>query len=354
MKARHLLILLGGLLAGVLADASRWALGTADWNALLPWVHDGGWADPNGLTKGLNYLLGLASAWVLCMVPGKRGWVMLIVAVVLCFTGASAVALHDVKFDPFPPVLALLLGAGVAWLWHRQQTRALPDLAQIFAGQLSPEALSQLESAINKDELGCENRPVWLLGACFHEASTMRKKMGPSAFLTLTGEFRKRATAILLTRQALVLPGTGEIVWAAFGVPLASADAGAICLDSAELLRTALSESFPAPAEFSYVVQHGMAASGIVDGAYQVSGEVMDHARQLLEVAFLNQIVTDEPSAKLLLEDAAPLAQTAVGHRSLFELRMPPLVEAKHVITAEQAPPKRNSNSGSKPKKKRR
>jgi hypothetical protein len=101
-------------------------------------------------------------------------------------------------------------------------------------------------------------------------------------------------------------------------------------------------------------VQHGMAASGIVDGTYQVSGEVLDHARQLLAVAFLNQIVTDEASAKLLKEDAVPTAQIASGHRALCELRTPHLATAEAAAPAPKTTPQRATTSGTKHKKKRR
>jgi hypothetical protein len=363
VKLRHFLILSGGLLAGLFADAGRWIFETPDWNAGLPWALPGGVVS-NGVTLGLCLLLAVAAAWVLSALPGKRGWIMLSCAVALCFTGAAAVSLHEVGFDPFPPVFALALGALVATAVGRWWSHQRPDLAGLFVGQLSPEALAVLDSQLLQEDLACENRPVWLLGVMLHEASVLRKKLGPSAFLTLTGEFRKRASSLLLTRQALVLPDSGEIVWAAFGLPQGSADAGAKCVESAELLRTALVESFPAPAEFCFAVQYGLAASGVVNGAYQVSGEVLTQGRQLLEVAFLGQMVTDEVTANLLLEDAVPLAQVTADQRAVLEIRLPSIPEPAVAEPSELEPeppakptpkPSMGKTSGqSKGKKKRK
>jgi hypothetical protein len=356
VKFRHFLIVGGGLLAGIIADAGHWIFETADWNVGMPWALPGGAAASNGVTRALCLVLAVAAAWVLSVLPGKKGWIMVLCACVLCFTGAAAVSLHDVGFDPFPPVFALGLGALVAWAVGRWWSHQRPDLSGLFVGQLSPEALAVLEPQLLQEDLVCENRPIWLLGVALHEASVLRKKLGPSAFLTLTGEFRKRASSLLLTRQALVLPESGEIVWAAFGLPQGSADAGAKCVESAELLRTALTESFPPPAEFCYAVQYGLAASGVVNGAYQVSGEVLTQARQLLEVAFLGQMVTDEITANLLLEDAVPLAQVTPDQRAILEIRKPVVPEsvvAEPIPIAEPKQPTRSGGGGGKGKKKR-
>ncbi len=259
-----------------------------------------GWVAPYliGSATGLGFaqiveaLLGLSAAWVVSVVEGKRSSLMVGVAMVLCFTGAAAVRLHGVTFDPSPPALALALGALVAVLMPPRGARA--RVVNPLAGVMSAAAVAKIFPLLGPKELAWESRQLWLLGI---RCGGLEAKVEA---------FRERATALLLTRQALLIPTAGDTLWAAFGLPLAADDAGGRCVETAELVRTALTESFPVPAQFHFTVLHGAADSGMKAGMYLVAGGVLVQGAAALAMAGVSSILTDTATAKLLGEAAAP------------------------------------------------
>ena len=297
-------VLLLGLIAGILGDASRWALGTGEWASVLPWLRDSEWVAPHLVTKIIHILLGLAAAWVVFTVPLRRALVIVLLALVLCFTGSAALSLHEIVLDPFPPAFSLLLGALAGWLMKKRRQAGHPPLEELFDGRLSEESIRKLSSTITAEDLAGENRPIIVLTCNIHDAAELRRKVGPSAFLAITGEFRKRATGLLLTRRALLLPGSGEMVQACFGVPKADASDAAGATESGSLLLAALNEYFrqqsaPRP-EFSVTLLQGIAATGIVDGVYEVAGDVLEQCRHLCENSPSGQVTIDPASAAFL------------------------------------------------------
>ena len=297
-------VLLLGLIAGILGDASRWALGTGDWASVLPWLKDSEWVAPHLVTKIVHIVLGMAAAWVAFTVPLRRALALMLLALVLCFTGSAALSLHEIVLDPFPPAFSLLLGTLAMWLVKKRRQAAHPPLEELFDGRLSEESIRKLSSTITTDDLAGENRPIIVLTCNIHDAAELRRKIGPSAFLTITGEFRKRATSLLLTRRALLLPGSGEMVQACFGIPKADSSDADVAAESASLLLAALNEYFrqqPAPRpEFSVTLLQGIAATGIVDGVYEVAGDVLEQCRHLCENSPSGQVTIDPASAPFL------------------------------------------------------
>lgn len=235
-----------------------------------------------GLALSIALVAAALAAWMVRAIPSPRSWVLVAVAVTLCFTGSAAVALHDVAFDPLTPAFAILLGSLGGWFMSRKPaSEAIADQA-------------------------VENRPVFVLTVGLVEAAALRARLGPNAFLTLAAAFRKRAASLLQARQALVLPGSGDSLQACFGVPHASANDAENAAQTSILLARALAEFFrqqsSPPPSCSIALKHGTATTGVVDGTYEVVGEVLEECRHLWERAASGFVITDEATAEKLPE----------------------------------------------------
>jgi hypothetical protein len=97
-------------------------------------------------------------------------------------------------------------------------------------------------------------------------------------------------------------------------------------------------ESFPAPAAFHFTVQYGLTACGIVNGSYQVSQDVLDSARQILDLAQPQQILTDSKSASILAEPVIPQTAMTADQRATLELRPLPVADVEVPAPAFVAP----------------
>lgn len=356
MKTRVLPVFVLGLLAGLVGDASRWALGTGEWLAALPWLREVDWISPSATSQTVHILLGVAAAWFLYTVPLRRAGFLLVLSIILCFTGSAALSLHGGKVDPFSPAISLLLGGLVGWLLHRKHHGSVPSLQRVFDGQLSVEAQSELEGVLTSDDLQCENRNVYVLTCHVPDVAELRRKLGPAEFLKLTGEFRERATSLLHARRALVLPGSGEVVQACFGVPKADTNDAARATETAELLLVALDDCFsqqpdPRP-QCAVSLQQGIAATGIVNGVYQIVGDVLEQSRHLCETSPPGQVTIDAPSSAIFPVKPIPsLPEVIVTLRE--DVPSPPVVQEQlfEPETVKRVAPQPASN---KSKKKRR
>lgn len=289
---RTILVLVCGLMAGVVGDASRWVLGTGEMVSLLPWHRNVEWVAPTVTMYIIHLALGVAMAWVTYAVPMRRAWFVWVAGGLLCFTASAALSLHKITVDPFPPAVAQLLGGLVGWSLARRKQATTLDVERLFEGQLSPDSLRELEASLTSEDLVCENRPMTVLTCSIVQPARMRKLLGPSEFLTFHGEFRQRASNLLLARRALVLPSSGEVVQACFGLPKANSNDHEHAQQSATLLWESLKETFidhtGPPLEFYVSCIQGMAATGIINGIYQVASEALDQGRQECEQARLS------------------------------------------------------------------
>lgn len=293
---RTIFVILCGLIAGVVGDSSRWIFGTGEMVSLLPWHRNVEWVAPNLTMYIIHLVLGVAMAWVTYAVPMRRAWFVWVAGVLLCFTASAALSLHKITVDPFPPAVSQFLGGLVGWSLARRKQATTFDVAPLFEGQLSPDAIRDLETCLTSEDLVCENRPMTVLSCSIVQPAQMRKLLGPSEFLAFHGEFRQRTSNLLLARRALVLPSAGEIVQACFGLPRAGANDHHQAEESAKLLLESLQECFinyaGPPMEFCVSVIQGMAATGIVNGTYQVASEAFDQGRQECEQARLSTPTT--------------------------------------------------------------
>lgn len=250
----------------------------------------------------LMLLLAGASAQVWTAVAWRQALVLLAMAVVLCFTGAAALALHGVKFDPYAASASLLTGAAMAGWWkHRKQAPAV-EAGEVFAGQLSATSLQSLTQEPAEVYLEVKERPVFVLTCCLQQTAELRKELGPFEYLALTKEFRRWASQLLLTRRGLVLPGNDEVVQACFGVPLPTNEEGTWAAETVKLLKAAQADfvhpPLKAPPGCGLSLWHGKVLTGRVGESYQVTGELLDQARRAAEQTTGGIIAVDEICAQ--------------------------------------------------------
>ena len=307
-RRRNEVILLAlASLAGTLGFALFWL--TTVWKINMPWNQGLEMRGPFGLACLVLLLLAVAGAWLRHSVPGPKAWLLLGIASLLCFTGSAALSMHGILFDPLSAALSLLLGGAVAWWWDRRSNERPASLQKILAGQLSDVSVKILDEELPEPPLAFKQRSLFVLTCCLKDAARLRKKLGPFEFLTLTTEFRRLSTALLMTRQALVLPGSGETVQACFGVPVAGEEDGPWAAETSRLLEFALKDFCPTEAagilKCGFSLIYGEAITGMGETSYEVSGDILAAARIAAEQAPENHIVSDATTAAWL---PAPVA----------------------------------------------
>ena len=327
------------LLAGTVGSVVFWM--TTVWKISMPWNQGLTLPSHFGPTCTVLLLLAVASAWIRHAVPGPRAWLLLGIAAALCFTGSAALSMHGISFDPLSAALSLLLGGALTSWWNgRSNGPSLPRPKLVTEQTAEPETMA-LADDLEEPSLAFAERPVFILTCCLKDNAPLRKKLGPFEFLTLTREFRRLANALLETRRALVLPGTGETVQACFGIPVAGDDDGPWAAETARLLAFALKDFTPTetsgtlPCGFSLL--HGQATTGLGEVSYEVSGTLLETARIAAEQAPADFIAHDATTAVWLPHSEQEAATVGVPKKTVAARRKP---AARKANPSSDAPPK--------------
>ena len=358
----EMILLALALIAGALGSAVFWM--TTFWKISMPWNHGMTVPDHFGLACTVLLLLAVAGAWIRHAVAGPRAWLLLVIAAVLCFTGSAALSTHGIQFDPLSAALSLLLGGALTSWWNGRATgppRTRPKPAT--AKTAEPEMLMLAEDLAEPSPVFAE-RPVFILTCCLKDTAPLRKKLGPFEFLKLTSEFRRLTNALLETRRALVLPGSGETVQACFGFPVAGDDDGPWAAETARLLAFALKDFTPTetsgtlPCGFSLL--RGLVNTGMGETAHEVSGALLETARIAAEQAPADFIARDATTAVWLPEPEPEAAPPSVSKKTVTPRKKPAARKAKpasdaptNTIPAKKRVPSKSKSGGAKGSKKK-
>lgn len=346
------------LLAGTLGSVALWM--TTVWKISMPWNQEPTMPNHFGLACTVLLLLAVAGAWVRHAVFGIRAWLLLGIAATLCFTGSAALATHGIPFDPLSAALSLLLGGALASWWEGRSHEPPSALLNPPSDPLLEPQTTALPVEVAGPELSLAERSVFVLTCCLKDTGPLRKKLGPFEFLTLTKEFRRLSIALLESRRALVLPGTGETVQACFGVPLAGDEDGPWAAETARLLAFALKEFTPTETSGTlacgFSLLHGQATTGMGETSYEVSGSLLESARIAAVKAPADFIARDDTTSAWLPEPTAPAAtkKVAATRKKPAARKANPSGDAPpKSIAAKKLAPRKTSSGGAKGTKKK-
>ncbi len=264
--------------------------------------------------------VGLIGVWLVLAIPSRLRTLVLLGATALLTLSQSGVfALYGYAWAPLPALLALAAGAATAGLLR--PTLSIPQ--RLFAGRLSPAALSTLEKARDLSFLQPDQREACILTCRLLNENALRELLPAPDFLKLCDTFRTRASALLLAQGACLDPAESTGVRAFFGLPLAAAAPAHQAVRAALALDDAMQACFaslsPAPQEIPICgigLTSGTLTAGVTGTGYTVLGDAVELSRWL---AALNSTW----QTRVLLDAATHLAADNVEARPLEFINPP-------------------------------
>lgn len=242
----------------------------------------------------ISLLLGVAIAWVCTDVPhtGRR-WAVVLVLVLLLFTGSLVLSLYGILFPPAMPVAGVLLTALATMALCRVGPGAhRRKMESVFGRRVSTRTLRTLcEGRASKlPEAASRTASVLVLESTNH--ADLIRNLPAEDFAALSRFYLTGAADYLVERGGFLLEASGKSLKVVFGAPLESshpgASAGAALLG---LLQRLENLNVQADARWHHLMEFraGVATGEVIGGffgnprttGYTVSGPPLDLAERL-------------------------------------------------------------------------